>query len=316
MLRLWMRHESRRTERRAALVPEDARELIARGVHLTVEESSQRVFPAHEYADAGCTIAPQGSWVSNCPTTDYVLGLKELPDEPAELIHRRIFFGHSYKGQPQAPRLLRRFEAGGGTLLDLEHLLDARGRRIVAFGYWAGYAGAALAVLRHRGGSSSSNPTATGAHSHRGSLAPVAGDDPWCRLSVMVHSPTLPAPGLDRVIRTWFRGGGDGGRPFQAPPRPVEVPRLPHDYAHAFHDHPLRGCPGGGFRCSSRPRACRRRVRAAVTALAIRAFFPAAAGAAGDGAAAGTNGAPPRRLWSTVTPIQTAPRRANPHHAT
>ncbi|MGW7094900.1 saccharopine dehydrogenase [Streptomyces sp. NPDC054874] len=146
-----MRHESRQTERRAALVPEDARKLVARGVHLTVEESSQRVFPAHAYADAGCAIAPQGSWASRCPETDTVLGLKELPDEPDNLIHRHILFGHAYKGQPQAPRVLRRFEAGGGTLLDLEHLLDAEGHRIASFGYWAGYAGASLAVLQHRG---------------------------------------------------------------------------------------------------------------------------------------------------------------------
>ncbi|MEV0262986.1 saccharopine dehydrogenase [Streptomyces sp. NPDC050617] len=146
-----MRHESRQNERRAALVPEDARKLTAQGVHVTVEESSQRAFPACEYADAGCAIAPQGSWESHCPATDYVLGLKELPDEPTKLDHRHIFFGHAYKGQARAPRLLRRFEAGGGTLLDLEHLLDAEGRRMVAFGYWAGYAGASLAVLRHRG---------------------------------------------------------------------------------------------------------------------------------------------------------------------
>ncbi len=149
-LRLWMRHESRRTERRAALVPEDARKLIAQGVRVTVEESPQRAFADHAYADAGCAIAPQGSWGSRCPATDYVLGLKELPEEPTELTHRHIFFGHAYKGQVEAPRLLRRFEAGGGTLLDLEHLLDADGHRVVAFGYWAGYAGASLAVLRHR----------------------------------------------------------------------------------------------------------------------------------------------------------------------
>lgn len=151
MLRIWMRHESRRTEQRAALVPEDARELIARGVHLTVEESPQRVFRTHAYADAGCAIAQPGSWASHCPATDIVLGLKELPDEPADLVHRHIFFGHAYKGQPGAPLLLRRFAAGGGTLLDLEHLLDAENRRIATFGYWAGYAGASLAVVQHRG---------------------------------------------------------------------------------------------------------------------------------------------------------------------
>ncbi|MFF4245636.1 saccharopine dehydrogenase [Streptomyces sp. NPDC001822] len=151
MLRLWLRHESRPTERRAALTPEDARKLIERGVHVTVEESPQRVFPIDGYAGAGCVIAPQGSWARRCPSTAYVLGLKELPDEPAALVHRHVFFGHAYKGQPGAPRLLRRFEAGGGTLFDLEELLDAEGRRMAAFGYWAGYAGAALAVLRYRG---------------------------------------------------------------------------------------------------------------------------------------------------------------------
>lgn len=97
-----MSHESRQTERRAALVPEDARKLLAAGVHLTVEESPQRIFPARAYADAGCAIASQGSWTSRCPATDYVLGLKELPDEPANLIHRHILFGHAYKGQPAA----------------------------------------------------------------------------------------------------------------------------------------------------------------------------------------------------------------------
>ncbi|MEV0259518.1 saccharopine dehydrogenase [Streptomyces sp. NPDC050732] len=151
MPRLWMRHEARQSERRAPLAPQDARTLIMKGVHLTVEESQQRVFPAQEYVEAGCAIAPQGSWMSHCPVTDYVLGLKALPDEPARLIHRHIFFGHAYKGQPGAPCLLGRFVSGGGTLLDLEQLVDAEGHRMVAFGYWAGYAGAALAVLRHRG---------------------------------------------------------------------------------------------------------------------------------------------------------------------
>ena len=148
---LWIRHETRRNERRAALAPADARGLIERGVRLTVEESAQRVFPVHEYAVAGCEIVPQGSWADLCPTETYVLGLKELPDEPPLLGHRHIFFGHAYKGQAGARPLLRRFAAGGGVLLDLEYLVDADGHRLAAFGHWAGYAGAALAVLHRRG---------------------------------------------------------------------------------------------------------------------------------------------------------------------
>ncbi|WP_405905677.1 MULTISPECIES: saccharopine dehydrogenase [unclassified Streptomyces] len=149
-LHLWLRHETRTTERRTPVVPADARRLVESGVTLTVEESPQRVFPIEAYEEAGCRVAGTGTWVS-APSDAVVLGLKELPDEPAALTHRHIFFGHAYKQQPGAEALLRRFLAGGGTLLDLEYLVDDDGRRLAAFGYWAGYLGAALAVLHHRG---------------------------------------------------------------------------------------------------------------------------------------------------------------------
>ncbi|PPK64452.1 saccharopine dehydrogenase [Actinokineospora auranticolor] len=149
MSALWLRHEVRATERRAALVPEDARTLVASGIPVTVEESPQRVFPIADYADAGCAVAPAGSWV-DAPDDVFVLGLKELPDEPPRLRHRHVYFGHTYKEQRGAAELLRRFADGGGALLDLEYLTDATGRRLAAFGYWAGYVGAALAVLHLR----------------------------------------------------------------------------------------------------------------------------------------------------------------------
>ncbi|MER5217968.1 saccharopine dehydrogenase [Streptomyces sp. NPDC002838] len=149
-LHLWLRHEARTTERRTPIVPSDARRLVDSGVTLTVEESPQRIFPIEQYAAAGCRIAPAGSWVS-APEDAVILGLKELPDDPPELRHRHIFFGHAYKRQPGAAELLGRFAAGGGALFDLEYLEDDEGRRLAAFGFWAGYLGAALAVLQHRG---------------------------------------------------------------------------------------------------------------------------------------------------------------------
>ncbi|MFI1355986.1 saccharopine dehydrogenase [Streptomyces sp. NPDC020898] len=148
--RLWLRHESRTTERRAPLVPEDAARLVRQGVGITVEESPQRAFPLDGYVRAGCATAPAGSW-AEAPGDHYVLGLKELPAEPRALRHRHISFGHAYKGQSGAGELLGRFAAGGGALLDLEYLVDTGGRRLAAFGYWAGYLGAALAVLHRRG---------------------------------------------------------------------------------------------------------------------------------------------------------------------
>lgn len=149
MTRLWMRQETRATECRAPIVPADARHLVEHGIALTVEESPQRVFPISDYADAGCRIAEPGSWVG-AADDEYVVGLKELPNVPVALRHRHVFFGHAYKGQQGGRELLRRFAAGGGALLDLEYLVDAQGRRLAAFGYWAGYAGAALAVLHFR----------------------------------------------------------------------------------------------------------------------------------------------------------------------
>lgn len=149
-LHLWLRHEFRSTERRTPIVPADAARLVENGITLTVEESPQRIFPIEEYEAVGCRVEAAGSWVT-APREAVIVGLKELPDEPAELTHRHIFFGHAYKGQPGAQALLHRFVAGGGALLDLEYLVDDEGRRLAAFGYWAGYIGAALAVLHHRG---------------------------------------------------------------------------------------------------------------------------------------------------------------------
>ncbi|MCX5381110.1 saccharopine dehydrogenase [Streptomyces sp. NBC_00091] len=152
-LHLWMRHEARLTERRAPLTPQDAARLVEAGIRITVEESDQRAFPLDGYTAAGCATARTASWHEQAPADAYVLGLKELPAGPAApaLRHRHIYFGHAYKGQAGARELLSRFTAGGGALLDMEYLTDEAGRRVAAFGYWAGYIGAALAVLHHRG---------------------------------------------------------------------------------------------------------------------------------------------------------------------
>ncbi len=150
MTKLWMRHEQRPDEHRAPLVPADAAELVSSGIEVTVEHSPHRTFPVEEYLAAGATAAPVGSW-RDAPADWYVLGLKELPDSAEPLTHRHVMFGHAFHGQRGAEALLGRFVAGGGALLDLESLVDADGRRLVAFGYWAGYVGMALAVLHHQG---------------------------------------------------------------------------------------------------------------------------------------------------------------------
>jgi len=146
MTHLWLRAEPRHHETRVGLTPEGAADMIAAGFTVTVEDSADRCIPTSEFAAVGCGIAPHESW-PDAPMDAIIFGLKELPDDGTPLIHRHIMFGHAYKDQPSGRILLDRFKEGGGTLFDLEYLVDLDGRRVAAFGYWAGYAGAAMSLL-------------------------------------------------------------------------------------------------------------------------------------------------------------------------
>jgi saccharopine dehydrogenase (NAD+, L-lysine-forming) len=142
---IWVRAEQRASEQRVGLSPEGVVALRAAGFQVTVEESHCRAIPIDGYRDAGATIAAENSW-PDAPLDAIIFGLKELPEDGTPLPHRHIMFGHAFKGQADGPALLRRFQAGGGSLYDLEYLTDDTGRRVAAFGYWAGYAGAAVGL--------------------------------------------------------------------------------------------------------------------------------------------------------------------------
>ncbi|KAF8201323.1 hypothetical protein K438DRAFT_2015650 [Mycena galopus ATCC 62051] len=71
----------------------------------------------------------------------------ELQQSTKPLPHTHIQFAHCYKDQAGWSSALARFHRGGGTLYDLEFLTDATGRRVAAFGFYAGFAGAAAGAL-------------------------------------------------------------------------------------------------------------------------------------------------------------------------
>ena len=146
MTHLWVRAESRDHEARVGIMPDGVAALIAAGLRVTVEDSVQRIVPIADYVAAGAEIAAEGAWV-DAPLDALIFGLKELPADGTPLRHTHIMFGHAYKGQPDGRVLLDRFKLGGGRLLDLEYLTDDSGRRVAAFGYWAGYAGAAVSLM-------------------------------------------------------------------------------------------------------------------------------------------------------------------------
>ena len=155
MTHLWVRAEQRPNEERVGLTPEGAAALIKAGIRVTVEHSSVRAIGIEGYIAAGCEIAAENLW-PEAPADAIIFGLKELPEDGTPLTHRHIMFGHAYKGQPAGRVLLQRFKAGGGSLYDLEYLVNEDGRRVAAFGYWAGYAGAAISLkcwaAQQRGG--------------------------------------------------------------------------------------------------------------------------------------------------------------------
>jgi saccharopine dehydrogenase (NAD+, L-lysine-forming) len=146
MTHLWVRAEQRENEDRVGITPDGARMLIEKGIQISVEDSPSRIIPTDDYANVGCAIVGENTW-PNAPKETIIFGLKELPEDGTPLIHRHIMFGHAFKGQHSGKTLLQRFQAGGGTLYDLEYLTDSTGRRVAAFGYWAGYAGAAVSVI-------------------------------------------------------------------------------------------------------------------------------------------------------------------------
>ncbi|CAG8690959.1 5648_t:CDS:2 [Dentiscutata erythropus] len=146
MVHLWLRAETKPKEHRAALTPHSCKVLIQNGFQITVEKSGQRTFKEEEYEREGCTIVPSGTW-KNAPSDAYIVGLKELPEnDNSPLSHSHIYFAHCYKNQDGWQDTLRRFTQGSGTLLDLEFLTDDDGRRLAAFGFHAGFAGAALGL--------------------------------------------------------------------------------------------------------------------------------------------------------------------------
>lgn len=144
---LHLRAETKPLEARAALTPSTTKQLLDAGFEIYVEESSQSTFDIKEYEAVGAKIVPEGSW-KTAPKERIIFGLKELPEnETFPLIHEHIQFAHCYKDQAGWQDVLKRFPQGNGILYDLEFLENDQGRRVAAFGFYAGFAGAAIGVL-------------------------------------------------------------------------------------------------------------------------------------------------------------------------
>jgi len=133
-------------DRNRAATTKTAQKLIEAGFQIFVERDEQRIFDDEEFARVGCTLVPNNSW-PNAPISTPIIGLKELEVSDTPLPHTHIQFAHCYKNQAGWSQVLARFANGNGTLYDLEFLTNENGRRVAAFGYHAGFAGAAAGAL-------------------------------------------------------------------------------------------------------------------------------------------------------------------------
>lgn len=142
---LHLRTETKPLEHRSALTPTTAKALLDAGFRVLVERSPPRIFDDAEFEAVGCELVPEHSW-KQAPKNHIIIGLKELEEESFPLPNEYIHFAHCYKNQAGWQDVLSRFPRGHGTLYDLEFLQDSNGRRVAAFGFHAGFAGAALGV--------------------------------------------------------------------------------------------------------------------------------------------------------------------------
>ncbi|WP_136668181.1 NAD(P)-dependent oxidoreductase [Flavobacterium sp. H122] len=125
-------------DRRVVFTPEEllrVREIYPQA-NFEVESSDIRVFKDEEYADLGIEIDTD---LNDC---DVLIGVKEVPVDALIPDKTYFFFSHTIKKQPYNRKLLVACLEKNIRLIDHETIVDAKGRRLIGFGRYAGIVGA------------------------------------------------------------------------------------------------------------------------------------------------------------------------------
>jgi saccharopine dehydrogenase (NAD+, L-lysine-forming) len=130
---------------RVALTPAQAWYVVKNfeDVELAVQPSPNRCFPDAEYREEGLTLQQDLS------DRDVLLGVKEVPIEQLIPHKTYFFFSHTIKEQPYNRDLLRAILEKNIRLIDYEVLTDEKGRRLIAFGRFAGMVGAHNGIMTY-----------------------------------------------------------------------------------------------------------------------------------------------------------------------
>ncbi|MCB0586973.1 MAG: alanine dehydrogenase [Phaeodactylibacter sp.] len=129
---------------RVPLIPEQCAEIVRDyPVDIVVEPFPGRCYPDELFRRRGIPLSDD---LSDC---DILLGVKEVP--VGQLIPEKtyFFFSHTIKEQPYNRTLLRAILEKNIRLVDYEVLTDERGKRLIAFGRFAGMVGAHNGILAY-----------------------------------------------------------------------------------------------------------------------------------------------------------------------
>ena len=125
------------SDKRVPLTPLQAKMVKERfQVDLVVQSSDIRCFSDQDYRDEGIEIVET---VTDC---DIILGVKEVPLNMLAEGKTHFFFSHTIKKQAYNRELLQTILGKKIRLIDWETLTNENGKRIIAFGRWAGIVGA------------------------------------------------------------------------------------------------------------------------------------------------------------------------------
>ena len=124
-------------DNRVALSPEQIIQLkeIYPNAEIVVQSSDIRAFSDEEYKNKGIPVVES---VADC---DVLFGIKEAKIDSLLPDKHYFFFGHIAKMQEYNRPLLQTFLKDNITFSDYEYLIDKDGKRLCAFGWWAGVVG-------------------------------------------------------------------------------------------------------------------------------------------------------------------------------
>lgn len=139
-----LREEKIPPDNRVPLIPAHCRIILDQyPVKLVVQSSTIRAFKDEEYADAGIPVVED---IEDC---DVLLGVKEVPIASLLPGKTYMFFSHTIKKQAYNRELLNTILEKRIRLIDYEVLTDDYGKRLIAFGHFAGMVGAHNGVMTY-----------------------------------------------------------------------------------------------------------------------------------------------------------------------